>query len=166
MLSRDGEPLPGVVVAVRGHEEYGNTLTRADGTYHIALEGSARRTLTFRSDGFVPVDRHVEVVYRTFAPVPDVVMTRYAPAETIDLGSAAAFEVVRGPVESDIDGPRQATVLFPAGTGASAVTYEADGSETLVDLGPVLTVRATELSVGPDGREAMPAELPPTSAIT
>src|SRR5689334_16310502 len=78
----------------------------------------------------------------------------------IQLG-APSMQFARGPMEEDADGHRQATVLFPGGTTASAKMP--DG--TMIPL-PALSVRATEFTVGPSGPKAMPADLPATSGYT
>src|SRR5205823_2286158 len=62
---------------------------------------------------------------------------------------------------TDGDGTRQATLLFPQGTAATMVFP--DGSTRPITG---LSVRATEYTVGPNGPNAMPAELPATSAYT
>src|SRR5439155_12760909 len=78
----------------------------------------------------------------------------------IALGSTNT-QVARGSVSTDDIGSRQATVLFPPGTGA--VLTMPDGSTQTVGT---LHVRMTELTVGPTGPAAMPGPLPPTSAYT
>src|SRR5262249_1692746 len=55
--SRDGSPIPSVRVAVLGHPELGQTFTRADGWYDLAINGGAPVTLDFTKDGFLPVQR-------------------------------------------------------------------------------------------------------------
>src|SRR5208283_1710277 len=71
------------------------------------------------------------------------------------------IQVARGGVQTDADGSRQATLLVPQGTQASMTLP--DGSTTPLST---LHVRATEYTVGPNGPQAMPAELPPTSGYT
>ena len=79
---------------------------------------------------------------------------------TVDF--SAPVEVARGSAVSDSDGVRRATLLFEQGTALALVM--ANGS-TQPLTGP-LHVRATEYTVGGNGRSAMPAELPATSAYT
>jgi hypothetical protein len=80
---------------------------------------------------------------------------------TLDLTAAAPMLVARGSVRTDADGSRQATLLFPQETQAEMVMP--DGSRQPITT---LSVRATEFTVGPNGPETMPAELPPTSGYT
>ena len=70
-------------------------------------------------------------------------------------------QIARGSVIEDADGPRQATLLIPPATGAQLRMH--DGTTKPM---PMLSVRATEYTVGDNGRERMPAPLPPTSAYT
>ena len=89
-------------------------------------------------------------------------MTQFsAKATTIDADSAAPIQVATGATSDDGDGERAATLLFERGTDA---VMELPGGETkpLDDL----TVRATEYTIGEHGDEAMPGELPATSAYT
>src|SRR5262249_13321249 len=67
----------------------------------------------------------------------------------------------RGSLQTDSDGSRRATVLFPSGTQAQMVMP--DGS--MQPLGTI-NVRATEFTVGPTGPIAMPGGLPPASGYT
>jgi hypothetical protein len=62
---------------------------------------------------------------------------------------------------TDSDGTRQAVLLFPAGVTAQMALP--DGTTQPL---PSLNVRATEYTIGPNGPQAMPGELPPTSAYT
>jgi hypothetical protein len=45
--ARNGEPLPGVQVAVLGHPGRGRTRSRADGALDLAVNGGGRLTLTY-----------------------------------------------------------------------------------------------------------------------
>src|SRR5262249_2098725 len=101
------------------------------------------------------------VPWQDFIMAPDVVLLPPdARVTTIALG-ASTMQVARGSAMTDADGSRQATLLFPAGTQASI--YRPDGSTQPVST---LHLRLTEFTVGPNGPQAMPAELPPTSGYT
>jgi hypothetical protein len=78
-----------------------------------------------------------------------------------DLASPTEVQHARGSVVTDDDGTRQATLLFMPGTTAELVMP--NGSSTPVTS---LAVSATEYTIGSTGADAMPAELPPTSAYT
>jgi hypothetical protein len=102
------------------------------------------------------------VPWQNFVTLPDVVLAARDPQVTaIDLAAATPIQVARGSVVTDDDGARQATLLFAEGTQAEL--RFADGSAQAISQ---LSIRATEYTVGPMGRAAMPAELPPASGYT
>jgi RHS repeat-associated protein len=162
-LQRDGSPASGVRVTVLGRPEYGQTLTRADGMFDLAVNGGTSLTVNYDKAGFLSVQRQVQVPLRDYVWAPDVVITPLDPNVTaVDLTQVADdFILARGSEISDADGSRQATLLFPKGISAEMVM--ANGStQTLTNL----SVRVTEYTVGDPGPEAMPAVLPPASAYT
>ena len=161
VLTRSGQPLGGVAVTVRDHPELGRTLTQVDGEFDMAVNGGGMLTLDFAKDGYISSQRQVDAPWQDFAAVDDVALVRYDPKVTDIDAEATDHQAAQATPVSDSDGARQATVLFPPGN--SAVMELPDG--TTRPLGD-LKVRATEYTVGARGPEAMPGELPPTSAYT
>ena len=161
VLDRAGKAVEGVRITVHGHEAYGYTATRQDGTFDIATNGGGPLTVSYRASGFLPVQRTIETDHRQYHWLPDVVLTARDAAVTEIVPGAADVQVARGSVQEDEDGVRQATMVFPAGTQATAVLP--DGSEVALDSAHI---RATEYTVGERGPEAMPGTLPPTSGYT
>jgi RHS repeat-associated protein len=163
VLQKSGAPLAGVTVTIVGHPEFGTTQSRADGAFDMAVNGGGRLTVRYERAGYLPVQRQVATFAREFTLAPDVVLLqRDAQATTIDFGGGTAgMQVARGSVQTDVDGTRRATVLIPAGTTAALV--QADGSTRPASS---LTLRFTEYTVGANGRQAMPAQLPPASLYT
>ena len=162
VTDRDAVPLPGVQVTILGHPEFGQTLTRADGMFDLAVNGGGQLTVDYQKAGFLPAQRQINVPWQDFAAAPDVALVPLDPVVTaVDLSAAVPIQVARGSQMTDADGTRQATVLFPQGT--TAMLAFPDGTTQPISN---LTVRATEYTVGPNGPNAMPAELPPTSAYT
>lgn len=160
VLTRDGQPLPGATVRVLSHPEFGQTLSRADGMFDLAVNGGGQLTINYEKQGYLPLQRQVEVPWQQFAQADSVVLIPIdSQVTTIDFTDPV--EVARGSVVADSDGVRQATLLFEQGTSASMVLP--DGS---VQPLPSINVRATEYTVGPMGPAAMPAALPPTTAYT
>ncbi len=159
-----GAAIAGVTVTVLGHPELGQTLTRADGMFDLAVNGGGQLTVNYAKDGYLgylPVQRSVNTPWQDYAWLPDVVMIPYDNAVTqVDL-QATAMQVARGSAVTDSDGSRQATVLVPKGTTASLVL--ADGSTQPLTS---MHLRATEYTVGATGPQAMPAPLPPSSGYT
>jgi RHS repeat-associated protein len=159
---REGKPLPAVRVRVLDHPEFGQTFSRADGQYDMAVNGGARLTLQFDKAGVLPAQRQVQTPWRNFVAAPDVSLVEVDDKATvIDLASSQQIQVALGSTVSDSDGVRQLAALFPAGT--TARMRLPDGSETAL---PSITFRATEYTVGANGLNAMPGPLPPTSGYT
>ena len=57
VLDRDGTALPGVTITVLGHPEFGQTLSRADGMFDLAVNGGGLLTVRYEEDGFLPAQR-------------------------------------------------------------------------------------------------------------
>ncbi|MGE3481883.1 MAG: PKD domain-containing protein, partial [Gammaproteobacteria bacterium] len=162
VTGRNGQPLPGVTVTIHDHGEYGQTLTRADGVFDMAVNGGGPVTVEYHKAGHLGVQRTLDTPWQDYVWLPDVVMI---PVDTqvteISLAPGAPMQVARGSVSLDELGSRQATILFPQGTAATMALP--DG--TTQGLGTI-RVRATEYTVGQSGPAAMPAGLPPASAYT
>lgn len=162
ILARDGQPLAGVRVTIHKNAQYGQTLSRSDGMYDMAVNGGGVLTVNYEKLGYLPVQRQVKPRWQDFAVLEDVVMIPLDDAvTTIDLSAAVPMQVARGSVVTDADGTRRATVMFPQGTTAQLVMANG-GTQPL----NALSVRATEYTVGPNGSKTMPGPLPPTSAYT
>ena len=161
VTTRDGAPLPGAIITVLNHPEFGQTLSREDGLFDLAVNGGDRLTLIYKRPGYLTAQRQRGVPWQDYAWMPEVALI---PLDTnvthVDL-EEPGMKVARGSVETDADGPRQGTILFPEGITAAMVL--ADGSTQPVSS---LDVRVTEFTVGPNGPHAMPAELPPSVAYT
>lgn len=161
VYDESGQALSGVTVTVLGHPEFGQTLSRADGMFDLAVNGGGTLTVNYARAGYLPAQRPVEVPWNDWGYVDDVALVPLdAEATTIRMGSAA-MQAGQGSVSIDADGQRRATVLFPAGT--TATMKLPDGSTRT--LGEI-TFRATEFTVGADGPRQMPGPLPPTTGYT
>ncbi len=162
VLKADGTPMKGARVTVLDHSELGYTATREDGGYDLAVNGGADLTLTFEQEGFMSVQRTEPIPWQDYVDIADVVMTPYDTkvTEIEENGDTLQVATSKTTPEDDAD-PRQATLLFEPGTDA---TMELPNGETK-PLGD-LEVRATEYTVGADGEEKMPGELPDSSAYT
>jgi PKD repeat protein len=162
VLDKTNAALPGVTVSILNHPEFGQTLSRADGMFDLAVNGGGALTINYAKTGFLSGQRQVRVPWQDFALAPDVILIPPdTQVTTLDLTSTAPIQVARSGVVADTDGTRQATLLVPQGTQATMVMP--DGSTQPLTT---LSVRATEFTVGPSGPQAMPAELPPTSRYT
>jgi RHS repeat-associated protein len=162
VLDKDNSPLPGVTITILNHPEYGQTLSRLDGMFDMAVNGGGHLTVDYQKGGYLPAQRQVNVPWQEYAWLSDVVLiTLDSQVTTIDLTASIPMQMARGSVVTDGDGTRQATLFFPQGTQAQLVMPNG----TLQPI-TTLSVRVTEFTVGPSGPNAMPAELPPTSVYT
>jgi hypothetical protein len=64
VLDKDGQPLPGVKLTVLNHEEYGQTLSRADGMFDLAVNGGGYLTVKYQKDGYLNAQRQVNVPWQ------------------------------------------------------------------------------------------------------
>ncbi|QOV33309.1 SMP-30/gluconolactonase/LRE family protein [Streptomyces ferrugineus] len=157
-----GNALPGATVTIHDHPEYGQTRTRADGHFDLAVNGGTQLTLNYTKDGHHRAQRPVTVPWQDYLAVPDVVLTRADPAvTTITLTATSPAQLVRASTVTDHDGTRRATLFIPAGT--TATMRLPDGTSQPLEQAHI---RITEYTVGDSGLAAMPADLPPASAYT
>ena len=162
VLDKQNNPLSGVTLTVLNHPEFGQTLSRADGWFDLVVNGGGYLTLSYQKAGYLPAQRQANVPWQDYVLMEDVVLIALdSQVTTIDLEASVPFQVARGSVVTDTDGTRQATLLFPQGTTAT-MTLPNGMDQPL----STLQVRATEYTVGTNGPQTMPAELPPTSAYT
>jgi RHS repeat-associated protein len=160
VADRTGAPLGGVQITILNHPEFGQTLSRADGRFDLAVNGGGDLTVNYAKGGHLPAQRTTAVAWQGYSEVDSVILVPLDTAVTpIDFGEAT--EVARGSLVSDDDGARQATVLFESDNQATMVLP--DGSTQPLTT---LNVRATEYTVGDQGPAAMPAQLPAASAYT
>ncbi|WP_420852207.1 fibronectin type III domain-containing protein [Paenibacillus hamazuiensis] len=151
-----GQPLPGVKVTILGKPQFGETHTRADGQFDMAINGGGPLTVDYRLAGYMNVQRSVTAPWEEYTWLPDVVMKAYDTQVTaIDLTEQSVYQVARGSTVTDADGTRQATLLVAPGTTATMTLP--DGT---VQPLSAMNVRATEYTVGEKGPQAMPGELP------
>ncbi len=163
VLDKQNNPLPRVIITILNHPEFGQTLSRADGMFDLAVNGGGPVTVNYAKAGYLPAQRQVDTPWQDYSFVEDTVLIQQDTKVTrIDLtNTTQAFQVAQGSVVTDQDGTRQAMLLIPQGTQAQV--YNANGTTTPVTA---LTLRLTEYTVGANGPNAMPAPLPPTSAYT
>jgi len=164
VTDRDGNPLRAVKVSVLDHPEYGHTRTRNDGTFDLVVNGGGTLTLVYEEAGRFPVQRTVTVPWQETTQIPPIAMIEPDPVVTlVPVGAAAPQTVVVGSPEAEEPGTeRTGVAIFPAGVIAEVVDGATGNRIPLSSL----DVRITEFTVGELGPEAMPGELPPTSAYT
>ncbi len=161
VLNRAGAAVTGGSISILNHPEFGQTLTRSDGMFDLAVNGGGPLTINYSAAGFLPAQRQIQVPWQDYVFAPDVVLIALDALVTPIAANAGAMQVHRGSVSTDTEGSRSAMVLFPAGTTAQMV-LPGGGVQPLTTL----NVRATEYTIGASGPLALPAELPPNSGYT
>ncbi len=161
VVDRSGAAVGGAAISINAHPEFGQTLSRADGRFDLAVNGGGILTMNYKKSGLLAVQRQVEAPWQDFVVVEDVVMIAADVPVTAIASGAQAMQVARGSTQTDTSGTRRATVLFPSGTMAALV--QPDGSTVPTST---LNVRLTEYTVGANGPQAMPAPLSPASGYT
>jgi RHS repeat-associated protein len=162
VMTRGGSALSGVNISIKDHPEFGYTLSRADGLFDMVVNGGGPLVIEYDRDGYLPAQRRLEIEWQKWGYAPDVALVGLDPNVTlIDLNALSGIAVASGSVQSDADGSRQARMMFRPGTTAAMVMP--DGSTQALSR---LSVRATEYTVGVNGPEAMPGELPLMSGYT
>ena len=162
VVDEAGSGLPDVEVTVKDRPEYGNTWTRDDGGFDLVVNGGGWLTLEFRAVDRLPIQRRLVVPWNDYVWIHRMTMIPVdAHATEIDLDRPTTMQVAVGSVSSDSDGARQAVTLFPPQVEAEMLF--ADGSTRALSSGDL---RLTEYTVGEDGPERMPGDLPLLSAYT
>jgi len=100
VTTRQGAAVGGVTVAVLQHPEFGQTLSRADGAFDIAVNGGAPITISYSKSGFLPVHRQAPAPRQDYYNLDDVVLI---PADTAStrVDFSAPMQVARGSAQSD-----------------------------------------------------------------
>lgn len=161
VLDKTNAPLPGVTISILDHPEFGQTLSRADGMFDLVVNGGGPLTVKYQKADFLPAQRQVEVPWQDYVMLPEMVLIQLDPqVTTVDL-TTPGMKVTRGSVMTDSDGTRQTTLLFLPGTTATMRLPDNSTQEL-----SILHVRATEYTVGSNGPNAMPGDLPSTSSYT
>lgn len=162
VLDKQNNALSGVAITVLDHPEFGQTLSRADGAFDLAVNGGGLVTVNYKKAGFMPAQRQVQAPWQDYAFTPDVVLVQLDTKVTsIDLTSTAPIQVAQGSLVTDKDGSRTATLMIPQGTQVQV--YLPNGATQSVNN---LHLHLTEYTADENGPQAMPGQLPPPSAYT
>lgn len=174
VIDRDsGQPIANVTVSVVGEPTLGNTLSKADGTYRLVINGGKPATVELTVPGYLPARRKVTAEPLEYATVSKVALvhepaTGSFAAQTIAFSTGSGVRraaggprLFRSDAVQDKDGSRRVSVFFPAATQSKVQLASGE-----LQSASALTVSAVEYTTGPNGLAAMPADLPPTSAYT
>lgn len=162
VLDKSNQPLPRVKITVLGHTEFGHTFSRADGRFDLAVNGGGVLTIQYEKIGFQTAQRTDDIPWQDYCGIPDLVMIGYDPQVTmIDLLASTPIQVAQSAINSDSSGTRRTALLFKQGT--TALMKLPGGAMAGLDK---LHVRATEFTVGTNGFNTMPGDLPANSGYT
>ncbi|MFZ1700559.1 MAG: RHS repeat-associated core domain-containing protein [Pyrinomonadaceae bacterium] len=162
VVDKAGTAIPNVSISILDHPELGQTRTRSDGMFDMVVNAGGELTVKYEKANYIASQRTENIDWQTYMTSDDVVMLPYDPNVTeIDLNSTAPIQVASGSMSDDASGQRRPRLLFKQGTTAT-ITLPNHSTQTLT----MLHVRSTEFTVGENGREAMPGDLPPTSEYT
>lgn len=149
-----GDPAVNVVVSVLEHPELGSKLSRADGTYELAVNAGGPMTLSYQKAGTLGAQRNVDLRWHEFRKVQDVQLVSHNDPGTAINTTLPQMQIARGRAESDGRGSRQASILIPGGITSPDI---AAGTWTF---------HVTEFTAGADGARRMPGALPDASGFT
>ena len=66
VLSFDGDPLSGVQITILNHPEFGQTLSRTDGWFDMAVNGGGYLTVNYEKENWLPAQRQVDVPWQDY----------------------------------------------------------------------------------------------------
>lgn len=162
VVNKNGQPIPKVKITIADHPELGQTLSRADGMFDIVVNGGGEINVKYEKLGFVPVQREEKPEWQEYDSVDDVVMIPHDGNVTfIDLGASIPIQIAQSGIITDTSGTRRSRLFFKQGTTAT-MRLPGGGTQSLTTM----NVRSTEFTVGANGPETMPGDLPALSAYT
>ena len=77
VLGNTNAPLPGVTISILNHPEFGQTRSRADGMFDLAVNGGGLLVIQYEHAGLLPAQRQVSVPWQDYVVLADVM---HAPA--------------------------------------------------------------------------------------
>jgi len=72
VLDRSNTPLSGVTITILNHPEFGQTISREDGIFDMAVNGGGPLTVNYKKSSLLPVHRQVHTFWQDFSIAPDV----------------------------------------------------------------------------------------------
>lgn len=164
-------PLPGVVVSILGKKDsWGQTLTRDDGWFDLAVEGGAPLTVTFEREGYLAAQRTIKVLpWNEYVPLDDVILVKPSSTfadVTLNPSSSGPGQMVTGPLVSEgpsaSDRERRGRLFIPDGVAATVETGSGSSQPSQI------RIRITEYTQWSEGAatNSMPGDLPTSSGYT
>ncbi|RYZ90487.1 MAG: choice-of-anchor D domain-containing protein, partial [Proteobacteria bacterium] len=163
VFDTNGEGLSAAKITILDHPEYGYTMSRDDGQYTMLVNAGSDLTVNIERVGYLNAQRKVSTSSTKAAAVADVFLTKQsAVVSALSFsGQVSGMQSAVGETITDQDGERTPVVIVPPGTKADMIMP--DGSKQALAN---ITLSVSEFTQGPNGLQAMPATLPPTSGYT
>lgn len=156
VVNASGDPLPGVKVSVINHPEFGNTYSREDGVFDMAVNGGVSLSFEYAMPGYFLSRSEMQIRRNKYNWLPEVVMaSKSKQPVSVDLSDNKLDQWVRGEVVNDADGSRQASLFIPA--SVSALVEFANGAQQVLNH---ISLRATEFKVSEDEEISIPGRVP------
>ncbi len=67
VLDKQNNPLPGVTITILNHQELGQTMSREDGRFDLAVNGGGLLNVDYRKDGYLSAQRQVNAPWQDYA---------------------------------------------------------------------------------------------------
>ena len=113
VIDDQDNPLAGVRITILQEPDFGQTLSREDGMFDFALNGGKTFTVNYEKEGFLTVQRDIEVPWRDFRTVETIAMTPLDPKVTEIAANQSVGQIAQGTQVTDIDGSRVPSLYFP-----------------------------------------------------
>ena len=171
VTDRDGDLLTGVSITIVGHAEYGSTSSlettvetdngpQQQTWFDMVVNGGGELIVRYEKAGYLPVRRKIRVPWKDYVVVDAVKMTEEG---SILVQKVKCNQSNWQAVQSTLPGAGTVRLLFPPLTNFNAVNGT---NGTCADPNKEYNVRIVEYTTDDLDSEAMPGELPPTSAYT
>jgi hypothetical protein len=119
--------------------------------FDMAVNGGGQLTVQYEKEGYLTTQLRLTVPWQDYEWVSEVVLLPADDQIASIKSDTEDVQVAQATPVSDDDGARQPTLLVPS-----------ESMNTVEDF----TLQITEYTVGEQGPEAMPAQLPPASGYT
>jgi RHS repeat-associated protein len=150
--------LSNVTVSVPGRPEFGSVKTNSSGEFLFVVNGGGPLTVRFELTDYLIAERQVQPEWGATVGIYSVFLLKPAANPTsITIGAGSSSSLAFSPKVTETVGgtavSHRTAVFFPAGTIASS-------GQTSVQF------QATEYTVGPQGAQAMPADIAQNTVYT
>jgi RHS repeat-associated protein len=161
VFDQNAVALYGVKISLLNHAEIGQTLSREDGMFDLAVNGGSTFQIKYEKAGYLSVQRKLNAISGNYTTIDPVTMIPIDPKVTMVNMGSSSMQVAQGSTVTDSAGTRTSSILIPAGVTAKIILPSGQSITA-----PSLSLRFTEFTVGDSGASRMPADLPPRTAYT